>query len=253
VLTPSSFSNRSWPGNYFDQTNEIAPFHMGMIDDGTAPAVFVALSCDGADFARTEDPDYGLPICHRFLVEPDKGAIAWIGPTLGSWQNGNSVIAEYFAEELFGDLDRPIAESYLAAVRRVKADYTCDGEIPRTVDMYVFLGDPLSRFHRFPPVTDVAGSGTPRSLELLQNYPNPFNPTTTVRFTTTVRGFIELEVYDVQGRVVKRLVGAVLPPGSHAVSWDGRTSDGSSASSGVYFLRLRAEGRSMSRKVVLLR
>jgi hypothetical protein len=253
VLTPSSYSNRSWPGNYFDQTNMIVPFHMGMISDGTSPAVVVALSCDGADFARTEDPEYGLPMCYRFLVEPDKGAIAWIGPMLGSWQNGNEVIARYFIGELYNDLDRPVAESYLMAVQRVFADYAEYAEILRSIDMYVFLGDPLSRFRHFPPVTAVADSGIPGALELRQNYPNPFNPITTVQFATTVRGFTEVTVYDVQGRVVKRLVGAVLPPGSHAVSWNGSTDDGSPAASGVYFLRLWAEGRSMSRKLVLLR
>ena len=63
-------------------------------------------------------------------------------------------------------------------------------------------------------------------------------------------GRAQLEVFDVRGRRVQRL--AVDLDAGEAV-WDGRDSSGAPAAAGVYFIRLRATGASVQRKVVLLR
>ncbi len=253
VLIPSSFSNRSWPGNFFDQTNYSTPFHMDMINNGTPLAVVMALSCDGADFARTEDPEYGLPICHRFLIEPDKGAIAWIGPALGSWQNANEVIARSLVSELYSAPERPAAESYLAAMRNVYEEFSDYGEIVRTADLYVFLGHPLVPFYRIPIITEVDGSAIPKVLTLGQNFPNPFNPETAIYFSTTRKGHVAIIVYDVEGKRIKKLVDSTLPAGRHMALWDGRNHNNSKVASGVYFYRLVTEEGTRTKKMVLLR
>ncbi|MDD3642419.1 MAG: C25 family cysteine peptidase [Candidatus Krumholzibacteria bacterium] len=98
-------------------------------------------------------------------------------------------------------------------------------------------------------VTDLTGSG-PRAprLALFQNVPNPFNPATTIRFTAARPGPVDLRVYDVAGREVARLVDGHRDAGAHEVLWRAEGIAG-----GVYFYVLRAGGRTISRKAVLLR
>ena len=54
------------------------------------------------------------------------------------------------------------------------------------------------------------------------------------------QGHIELSVFDVRGRLVRSVVNRVLSPGTHTLTWDGRSTNGHSVSAGVYFVRLSA-------------
>ena len=89
--------------------------------------------------------------------------------------------------------------------------------------------------------------------ELGQNHPNPFNPKTAIRFSLEQAGPVSLKVFDVSGRVVKSLSDGPLGAGEHEVIWNGRDESGSSLASGVYFYRLQAEGRTLSKRMVLLK
>jgi hypothetical protein len=91
-------------------------------------------------------------------------------------------------------------------------------------------------------------------LALEQNRPNPFNPSTTISFTLPVESEVRLEVYDVSGRLVARLIdGARQGAGPHNVEWNGRDASGRAAASGIYVYRLVAGKEMISRKMVLLR
>ncbi len=98
-------------------------------------------------------------------------------------------------------------------------------------------------------VTDYSGTedSTPR-LALFQNTPNPFNPTTTIHFTLGRTGHVDLRAYDVTGREIAVLADGKMEAGAHEIPWNA-----SGLSSGVYFYVLRAEGKTVSRKAVLLR
>lgn len=103
-------------------------------------------------------------------------------------------------------------------------------------------------------VTGVSSTpvASPRS-RLDQNAPNPFNPETTIRFAVAEPGPVQLSIYDVQGRLVAKLVDSPLPAGEHAVRWNGRSSSGELAASGVYYYRLRTAREDESRMMVLLK
>lgn len=90
-------------------------------------------------------------------------------------------------------------------------------------------------------------------LELQQNAPNPFNPSTVISFVLSRRSAVSLAVYDVQGRLVKTLANGVLGEGPHQHIWDGLDSSGNPVTSGVYFYTLRAENRTLTRKMLLLK
>ncbi len=89
---------------------------------------------------------------------------------------------------------------------------------------------------------------------LYQNYPNPFNPTTTLSFSLPNNSNVELSIYNIRGQKVKQLVSNQLPAGQHSVVWDGRGDDGKSVSSGIYFYKLKVNGKDKSvRKCLLLK
>ena len=89
---------------------------------------------------------------------------------------------------------------------------------------------------------------------LEQNYPNPFNPQTTIAFSFKQRGRVRIDVYSVDGALVRTLLDETRAAGSYTdVRWDGNVADGTQAASGVYFCRLTAAGFSQTRKLVLLK
>ena len=102
---------------------------------------------------------------------------------------------------------------------------------------------------------------------LYQNYPNPFNPSTVISFEvpgTVVEGrglrsgsggavSVTLQIFDVNGRLVRTLVSEKLLPGKYSVMWDGRNDRGVMVTTGIYFYRLVTPQSVMTRKMVLIR
>ncbi len=93
----------------------------------------------------------------------------------------------------------------------------------------------------------------PLFARLEPNFPNPFNPTTSVRFEIRAPQHVRLDVFDIAGRLVRRLVDNRLSAGTHSVIWDGMDGAGGEAASGVYFTRLAAGKTSETRKITLIR
>lgn len=95
---------------------------------------------------------------------------------------------------------------------------------------------------------------TPRSRSIsIEAYPNPFNPATTIRYTVTERGRVQLKIYDASGKHVVTLLDEERSPGSHTVRWGGRDEKGASVSSGVYFVSLEQNGSVETTKLTLLK
>jgi flagellar hook assembly protein FlgD len=90
-------------------------------------------------------------------------------------------------------------------------------------------------------------------IALHQNRPNPFAPSTIISFALPEGGLVDLTVYDVRGRPVRRLTHEVMVQGLTEVVWDGKDARGRRAGSGVYFYRLETELGVFSRKMLLLR
>lgn len=91
------------------------------------------------------------------------------------------------------------------------------------------------------------------ALALEQNAPNPVRSRTTIRFALPHAEPVHLSVYDVRGRLVRRLVSGNLGGGLHSVDWDGRDVTGLRAASGVYFYRLVSQKKTLQRKMLLVR
>ena len=87
----------------------------------------------------------------------------------------------------------------------------------------------------------------------LESAPNPFQDRTTISYTLATPAHVHLNLYDSAGRLTRRLVHAYRRSGTHHVTWDGTDSDGRRVSSGVYYYRLDADGKTVTQSLVLVR
>jgi hypothetical protein len=142
--------------------------------------------------------------------------------------------------------------SYLWTVPEVLCSTSRLRVIARDAAGFAAHDDSDEDFSTGPP-TGIAPLPAAWRLSLAQNVPNPFSPLTRIAYTLPCETRATLEVYDISGRLVRRLVDRELPPGEHAAEWDGRTADGQETASGIYFYRLWADDREITRKMVLLR
>jgi hypothetical protein len=93
--------------------------------------------------------------------------------------------------------------------------------------------------------------------ELFQAYPNPFNMNTTIKYNLSAPADVALDIYNMNGQKVKKLVHEQKAAGLHTAKWDGVNERGAIVPSGVYFYKLLARDGSktteLSRKVLLIK
>jgi len=90
-------------------------------------------------------------------------------------------------------------------------------------------------------------------FELAPPRPNPFFSRATLAFSVPASAHVRLEIYDLQGRRIRTLEDGILAPGRYTRSWDGGTTGGAAAPTGVYFVRFSAPGVALTRRALLVR
>ena len=94
----------------------------------------------------------------------------------------------------------------------------------------------------------LTNSQTPSNFSLGNNYPNPFNPETVIEYTLPIRSEVNINIYNLRGQEIARLVNERQEVGYHKVKWNA-----SNFASGIYFYRLQAGDFVLTRKMVLLK
>ncbi len=103
------------------------------------------------------------------------------------------------------------------------------------------------------PLDNANGDASPIT-SYFNVYPNPFNPETTIAFDVKQAGKVELAVYNLKGQKVKTLCNEMLTAGRKSYVWNGKNSDNRQTASGIYFMKLKAEGQKpVIRKVMLMK
>tara|TARA_B100000941_G_C28362180_1_gene477633 strand:- start:409 stop:843 length:435 start_codon:yes stop_codon:yes gene_type:complete len=93
----------------------------------------------------------------------------------------------------------------------------------------------------------------PKSFSLGNNYPNPFNSNTVIPFSISEPGKTSLFVYDINGRIVKKILNEYLRVGYHTFTWDGKNGMGHSVSSGIYYYELKNAFFTNTKKMILIK
>ena len=93
----------------------------------------------------------------------------------------------------------------------------------------------------------------PTHYTLHQNFPNPFNPTTKIQYELPKDSFVNIRIYDLNGRLVNTLVKSQETAGYKAIKWAGDDSNGYSVSAGLYLYEIQAGDFRQVKKMVLLK
>jgi hypothetical protein len=104
--------------------------------------------------------------------------------------------------------------------------------------------------------TDISGDTKdvlPENIHLNQNFPNPFNPVTTISYTLNSASHVQIIIYDVQGRIIKKLVDEKKTGGVHDIEWNGTNEFNVKVASGTYFYKLTVDNIRISKKMILVK
>ncbi|HEX9614738.1 MAG TPA: S8 family peptidase, partial [Bacteroidota bacterium] len=108
--------------------------------------------------------------------------------------------------------------------------------------------DSVFVFSQFIPV-----NAAPAEFRLHQNFPNPFNAGTWIWFDAPGVVDVEVDIFDLLGRHIKRIYRGLSAAGANTFRWDGDSDAGRAVSTGMYICRLQFANGALSQKMVLLR
>jgi endonuclease I len=111
---------------------------------------------------------------------------------------------------------------------------------------YVFLG-------YMTPAEDELPAPAAPAARIAAIHPNPFNPSTSIDLELPAAGPVQVDIFGLDGRLVRTLLHETRPAGEVVLRWNGLDDNGLRVSSGPYFCRLRSGGATDTRKLLLLK
>ena len=93
----------------------------------------------------------------------------------------------------------------------------------------------------------------PNDFSLKQNYPNPFNPSTRIQYSLPKDTYVSIDIYDLNGKIVKSLVKSFQRAGVKNIMWEGNNDFGQTLSAGMYILVFNCNEYYASKKMLLLK
>ena len=110
------------------------------------------------------------------------------------------------------------------------------------------MGTPGRAWDDSTVVSTIKNYLLPNEIKLYPPYPNPFNPQTQISFSVDKTIFISINIYDINGRLVKNIHNEKTSAGYHQLIWN---SD--NISSGIYFVVLQSEDKVKTHKLMLMK
>lgn len=102
------------------------------------------------------------------------------------------------------------------------------------------------------PITGIYEQNLANSFELEQNYPNPFNTETIIKYRLSNNYYVSLQIFNIQGQLVRTLVNGRQSAGNYSVYWDGTSDRQKPLTGGVYVYSLRASHLVKTGKMIML-
>ena len=126
---------------------------------------------------------------------------------------------------------------------------TNDGE-------YMYCSDNFRNVYKYEIIENSAieenNIDTPEYPIQIRTYPNPSNPEVRIEFSLPNKTIINLSIYNIKGQRVNTLTDSKFERGIHELIWDSKDSNGKAVSSGIYFYKLKVDGKSESVNKMLL-
>ena len=93
----------------------------------------------------------------------------------------------------------------------------------------------------------------PKQIILYPSFPNPFNPVTTLRYYLPEDAMVNINIYDMMGRLVRTMVNSQQNAGYRSIRWNATNDAGEPMSAGLYLYMIKAVEFRQTRKMVLLK
>jgi hypothetical protein len=90
-------------------------------------------------------------------------------------------------------------------------------------------------------------------LYLFGNFPNPFADQTSIEFELEKSGFVEIIIYDINGKQIQKLECKNCPLGRRAIQWNCLDFNNKKVQNGLYFYEVRFENEIQSKKMILIK
>jgi hypothetical protein len=187
------------------------------------------------------DELYAVDYSHARVIQWTYNGTGWDEAVVANWSEEMGGFGLDFAQDLDGDGYSELVQGFL------EPPYSSGNPLGYTFSVSE-LGSAVGVDNKWTIIT-------PNDYKLEQNYPNPFNPNTTIEFTLPLaKDNISIIVYNMLGQEVVRLAdNASYGPGTHSVTWNSLTANGTPAAAGVYIYELRSGHISKTAKMTLIK
>jgi photosystem II stability/assembly factor-like uncharacterized protein len=101
--------------------------------------------------------------------------------------------------------------------------------------------------------TDDEISAAKNGTTSLSVYPNPVSGSANISFIIPQSQKVSLQVFDMNGRLVKIVASAAMQAGSHQFVWDARDERGNALNTGIYFVRIEMENYAETKKIAVIK
>ncbi|HKC68120.1 MAG TPA: FlgD immunoglobulin-like domain containing protein, partial [Bacteroidia bacterium] len=101
------------------------------------------------------------------------------------------------------------------------------------------------------PLTAIKQNNVAESLKSYA-YPNPFENTVSIGYIIDKPSKVNVEIYTVQGALVRNLPATFETTGTHEIAWDGKNNQGTALTNGVYFYIVKTASGQTTGKLTLL-
>ncbi len=216
----------------------------GRINAHTAlapPAAPANLSLTGSqgqhpqlDWDANDEPDLD-----RYNIYKKEGAGNWfltgyVNSTTTTWTDGSVEIGDKFDPFVYYKINA--------------SDYT-EQKSPYSWTVSTRLGSTSKEIAE----SDPESNNLPTTYDLSEVYPNPFNPSTTIRYQLPKSTIVNINIYDISGRVIWSRDNSLEPAGYYSIVWSGETSTGAQTQSGVYLIEFTTPKFRSVKKAVYIR
>ena len=93
----------------------------------------------------------------------------------------------------------------------------------------------------------------PTDFTEIRAYPNPFNSTVQLEIILKGGNEVDVSIYNLTGRLVKRLYSSYRSSGDYLnLTWDGVDEEDCWVSSGIYFVSVKGKQTSLTKKIVMI-
>ena len=92
-----------------------------------------------------------------------------------------------------------------------------------------------------------------KNFFLYQNFPNPFNPITMIEYDLPKNAMVDINIYDMKGRLVKNILKNFQTSGHKSIQWNATNYQNEPVSAGMYIYIIQADEFRRSRRMILIK